>query len=213
MKIKQARAGVAPPAFCGVPRPHLGELIEELAPRWEARCASARHERRRGARRRQAGAGPKYELVLADRLLATLVHLRTVLTHEAPGVVYEEGSSTLGRATSEIRPLLAERGFATPDRSGPLLHILEDAFAYAAAENFTLRMTAPGPKSGAPGPTGSAGGPSSPASAGRTPPRPPRSVITRPAPCGPARCVPAGCTTRPVCAPRASPGSSACSPA
>ncbi|MFF4791619.1 hypothetical protein ACFY2M_18105 [Streptomyces sp. NPDC001276] len=36
-----------------------------------------------GARRRQARAGPKYELVFVDRLLATLIHLRTGLTHQA----------------------------------------------------------------------------------------------------------------------------------
>jgi hypothetical protein len=149
---------MAHPAFCGVARQHLGELIEELAPRWEARCESARHERRRGARRRQAGAGPKYELVFTDRLLATLVHLRTGPTHEALGVIYEVGSSTIGRAISEIRPLLAERGFAIPNRLGLRLHTLEDVFAYAAAENITLRMTAPRPRSGAPGPTGPAGG-------------------------------------------------------
>jgi hypothetical protein len=140
VKIKQARAAMAHPAFCGVARQHLGELIEELAPRWEARCESARHERRRGARRRQAGAGPTYELVFTDRLLATLVHLRTGLTHEALGVIYEVGSSTIGRAISEIRPLLAERGFAIPDRLGLRLHTLEDVFAYAAAENITLRI-------------------------------------------------------------------------
>lgn len=131
---------MAHPAFCGVARRHLGKLIEELAPRWEAPCESARHERRRGARRRQAGAGPRYELVFTDRLLATLVHLRTGLTHEALGVIYEVGSSTIGRAIREIRPLLAERGFAIPDRLGLRLHTLEDVFAYAAAENITLRI-------------------------------------------------------------------------
>jgi hypothetical protein len=41
-----------------------------------------------------------------------LVHLRTGLTHEALGVIYQAGSSTIGRAIGEIRPLLAERGFA-----------------------------------------------------------------------------------------------------
>jgi hypothetical protein len=67
VKIKQARAAMAHPAFCGVARQHLGELIEELAPRWEARCESVRHKRRQRARRRQAEAGPKYELVFTDR--------------------------------------------------------------------------------------------------------------------------------------------------
>ncbi|MEU9800352.1 transposase family protein [Streptomyces sp. NPDC051000] len=128
------------PAFCGLSRQHLGELIEELAPRWDARCESVRRERRQGARRRQAGAGPKYELVFADRVLATLVHLRTGLSHEALAVIYEVGSSTIGRAISEIRPLLAERGFAVPDRPGIRLRTLADVFAYAAAENITLRV-------------------------------------------------------------------------
>nr|WP_326771212.1 transposase family protein [Streptomyces sp. NBC_01591] len=86
-------------AFCGLSRKHLGALVEELAPRWEARCESARHQRREGARQRQAGAGPKHEFVFTDRLLATLVHLRTGLTHEALGVLYEVGSSTIGRAS------------------------------------------------------------------------------------------------------------------
>ncbi|MER5698579.1 transposase family protein [Streptomyces mirabilis] len=138
--MKQARAAISHPAFCGVSPQHLGELTEELAPRWEARCEFGRRERRQGARRRQAGAGPKYELVFTDRLLVTLVHLRTGLTHEALAVIYEVGSSTIGRAISEIRLLLAERGFAVPDRPGLRLRTLEDVFAYAAAENVTLRI-------------------------------------------------------------------------
>ncbi|MFF9635540.1 transposase family protein [Streptomyces bacillaris] len=127
-------------AFGGISARHLGKLVAELATRWSARCEATRHERRHGARRRKAGAGPKYELVFPDRVLVTLVHLRTGLTHEALGVIYEVGSSTIGRAISEIRPLLAARGFAVPDRPGLRLRTLEDVFAYAAAENVTLRI-------------------------------------------------------------------------
>ena len=74
VKIKQARAAMSHPAFCGLSRQHLGELAAELAPRWEARCKSGRYERPQGARKREAGAGagPKYELVFTDRLLVTL---------------------------------------------------------------------------------------------------------------------------------------------
>ncbi|MFF3150295.1 transposase family protein [Streptomyces sp. NPDC057927] len=79
---------------------------------WPPRCESARHERRGGVRLREAGDGPKYGLVFVDRLLATLVHLRTGLTYEALGVIYEVGSSTISRAICEMRPLLAARGFA-----------------------------------------------------------------------------------------------------
>lgn len=89
---------------------------------------------------REAGAGPKYGLVFVDRLLVTLVHLRTGLTHEALGVIYEVGSSTIGRSIGEIRPLLAARGFAVPDRPGVRLRTLEDVFAYAEAEQVTLRI-------------------------------------------------------------------------
>ncbi|MEV0992705.1 hypothetical protein [Streptomyces sp. NPDC049949] len=39
---------------------------------------------------------------------------------------YEAGSSTIGRALAEIRPLLAERGFAVPDRPGVRLRTLAD---------------------------------------------------------------------------------------
>jgi hypothetical protein len=138
--IHQARAAMSHPAFCGVSDQLLGELVAELAPRWEARCESGRHERREGTRRREAGAGPKYELVFVDRLLVTLVHLRTGLTHQALGTIYEVGSSTIGRAVGEIRPLLAARGFAVPDRPGLRLRTLEDVFAYAEAENVTLRI-------------------------------------------------------------------------
>jgi hypothetical protein len=70
-------------AFCGLSRGHLGELVTELAPRWEARCESGRRQRRRADRRRQGRRWPKYELVFTGRLLVTLVHLRTGLTHEA----------------------------------------------------------------------------------------------------------------------------------
>ena len=134
-------------AFSGLSREHLGELVIELAPQWEARCESGR---------RQAGAGPKYELVFTDRLLVTLAHLRTGLTHEALGVIYHVGSSTIGRAIGEIRPLLAERGFAVPQRPGLRLRALADVFAYAEAENVTLRIDGAEtqvrrPKAGRPG--------------------------------------------------------------
>ncbi|MFF4951421.1 transposase family protein [Streptomyces chattanoogensis] len=57
-------------------------------------------------------------MVFTDRLLMTLVHRRTGLTHAALGVLYAVGSSMIGRAISEIRPLLAACGFVVPDRPG-----------------------------------------------------------------------------------------------
>ncbi|MEU6512359.1 transposase family protein [Streptomyces sp. NPDC046942] len=97
-------------------------------------------ERRGGDRRRAAGAGRKHELVFIDRMLVTLVHLRTQLPHAALAELYDVGRSTVTEAISEIRPLLAERGFAVPDRPGLRLRTLADVFAYAAAEGIKLRI-------------------------------------------------------------------------
>jgi hypothetical protein len=44
------------------------------------------------------------------------------------------------RAITQVRPLLARRGFATA--AGARLHTLADVFAYAAAGGVTLRVDA-----------------------------------------------------------------------
>ncbi|MEU6012241.1 hypothetical protein [Streptomyces sp. NPDC047453] len=44
MTKKWARAALTHPAFCGVSRTHLGDLIEELAAPWLARCESELRE-------------------------------------------------------------------------------------------------------------------------------------------------------------------------
>lgn len=145
------------PAFSGVSRAHLGNLIEELAGPWLARCESALRERRGAERQRDAGAGPKRDLVFTDRVLVTLVHLRTGLPHAALAELYGTARSTISRAIGEIRPLLVARGFAVPDRPGVRLRTLADVFAYAEAEGIRLRIDgAPEtqvrrPKAGQPG--------------------------------------------------------------
>ncbi|WP_309030414.1 transposase family protein [Streptomyces alfalfae] len=140
MTKRWARAALSHPAFCGVSRAHLGDLIQELADPWLSRCESALRERRGAARRRAAGAGPKYDLVFADRVLVALVHLRTGLPHAALAELYGTARSTVSRAVGEIRPLLAARGFAVPDRPGVRLRTLADVFAYAEAEGIRLRI-------------------------------------------------------------------------
>ncbi|WP_324610210.1 transposase family protein [Streptomyces sp. WM6378] len=138
MTKKWARAALSHPAFCGLGHVHLGHLIVELAAPWTARQESGLRERRRGDRCRAAGAGPKYELALTDRVLVTLAYLRTGLTHQALAELYRAGRSTVTEAISEIRPLLAARGFAVPDRPNVRLRTLADVFAYADAEGVTL---------------------------------------------------------------------------
>ncbi|MEU8874507.1 transposase family protein [Streptomyces javensis] len=118
MTKKWARASLSYPAFIGVSRPHLGDLIEELTKPWGALREAALHARRGRKRLRAAEAGPKQELVLTDRVVLTLVQPRTHLPHAALAELYGVGRSTVSDAISEIRPLLARRGFAVPDRPG-----------------------------------------------------------------------------------------------
>ena len=132
--------GLLPSCLSGISREHLGELIAELAPVWEAQQESALRERCRGERRRATGAGPKYQLVFVDRVLVTLVKLRHDPPDPALAELFKVDRSTVSGAVRQIRPLLAARGFAVPDRPGVKLRTLEDVFGYAAAEGVTLRL-------------------------------------------------------------------------
>ncbi|MEV0639426.1 transposase family protein [Streptomyces sp. NPDC050619] len=114
-------------------------MLEELAPRWQAARESALRERRGGDRRRAAGAGPQ-RLAFVDRLLVTLVHLRLGIPHAGLAELHGVDHSTVSGAIREVRPLLATRGFAVPDRTGVRLRALEDLFAYADAEGVDLRI-------------------------------------------------------------------------
>jgi hypothetical protein len=106
-----------------------------------ARQESALRVRRGGRDRiRAEGGGPNHRLPFTDRLIATLVVMRFQLPHAALAVLYEVDRSTITRAVHEIRPLLAQRGFAVPGRPGLRLRTLEDVFAYAAAEGVELRI-------------------------------------------------------------------------
>ncbi|MGV9602739.1 transposase family protein [Streptomyces sp. NPDC003631] len=91
-------------------------------------------------RRRAEGGGRKPKLVFLDRLLVTLVHLRHQLPHMVLAELFEVDRSTVSAAIRQVRPLLAARGFAVPDRPGPRLKTLGDVFAHAEAEGVELRL-------------------------------------------------------------------------
>jgi hypothetical protein len=118
----------------------LGKLIEELVPLWLAQQESRLRDRRGRDRLRAEGAGPGHDLPFTDRVVVTLVILRFQLPHAALAVFYGVHRSTITRAVGEIRPLLAQRGFAVPGKPGLRLKTLADVFAYAAAEGVKLRI-------------------------------------------------------------------------
>jgi len=140
VSIKAIRAAFAHCAFTGLSRNHLGLQLTELQPAWTAAREDRVHERRTRARIRRPGAGRRPRLTFTDRVMITLVRLRLAIPHAALAVAYGVDRATVTRAVTQIRPLLARRGFATP--TGTRLHTLADVFAYAAAEGVTLRLDA-----------------------------------------------------------------------
>ena len=112
--------------------------MAELAGPWQARRESALRQHRGRERRRAEGAGRRHELVFTDRVLVTLAVLRLQIPHAALAVMLGADRSTVTRAVREVRPLLAGRGYATPQ--GQRLHTLADVFACAAAHGVTLRF-------------------------------------------------------------------------
>ena len=140
MKSRWARAALSHRICTGIGSRKLGKLVEELAPLWLAQQESRLRARRGRDRLRAEGAGPGRELPFADRVIATLVVLRFQLPHAALAVFYGVHRSTITRAVGEIRPLLAQRGFAVPGQPGLRLRTLADVFAYAAAEGVKLRI-------------------------------------------------------------------------
>ncbi len=189
--------------FTGISRNHLDRLVAEPAEPFAAAREGRLHRRRGGRdRRRWPGAGHPQRLTLRDRVLVTLAWLRLALPHQALGVRYRVERSTISAAVRQVRPLLAGRGFATPQGYGCTLW--PTCWPTPPRKGSPCAWTAPRSRSAAPKPTGPACGRSSPASANRTrskQPSPPTATADR---CGPAPSEPADTTTRPPYAPRAS---------
>jgi hypothetical protein len=78
-----ARTALSHRICTGIPRRRLAVLITELAQPWTAQQESRLRQRRGGDRVRAAGAGPAHDSAFTDRVIATLVVLRSQLPHAA----------------------------------------------------------------------------------------------------------------------------------
>ncbi|MEU3290507.1 helix-turn-helix domain-containing protein [Streptomyces longwoodensis] len=141
------------------------ELVAELGPLWHER-----HQAKLASRpwKRAVGAGAKHRLVFADRLLATLVHLRHGATHDVLACWFDVDRSTITRAIGEVRPLLAERGCTVSP--GVRLRTLTEVVDHLGASGETGIID--GTKIRVRRPAARTGTSSSPARASRTPSRP-----------------------------------------
>lgn len=102
------------PELTGMTTPQLDALINALIPTLMQQREQTRCERRGGERRRRRGAGAKDKLADTDRILATVLCLRKIGTHDLLAQLFGVTRSTLTRAVQEVRPLLAEHDHAIP---------------------------------------------------------------------------------------------------
>ena len=96
--------GITPAAF--------DSLLAQLTPRYQQ--ADDRRKDRPG-RQRRPGAGRKFTLRLADRLLMLLVYDRTYVPHAFLGFLFGIDDSAVGRNINPLQPLLAGL-FRIPER-------------------------------------------------------------------------------------------------
>lgn len=96
--------GITPEAF--------DRLLAELEPRYQQ--ADTKRKTRR-TRQRKPGAGRKFALPLADRLLMLLMYYRTYTTHAFLGFLFGVDDSSVCRNINPLQPLLAGI-FRIPER-------------------------------------------------------------------------------------------------
>jgi transposase len=102
------------PELTGMTVPEMDTVLNDLIPALAEQRERLRHERRGGGRRRARGAGARDKLSDADRILATVLCLRKIGTHNLLAQLFGVTGSTLTRAIQEVRPLLAKSGPTIP---------------------------------------------------------------------------------------------------
>jgi hypothetical protein len=103
---------LANPALTGMPRVDLDRLVDGLSIRHAAVVERRRHQRR-GAPRLPGTRGGVFrqKITDAERILATILHLRQVCTMQTLAELFDVSRRTIGNALAEVRPLLETDGF------------------------------------------------------------------------------------------------------
>ncbi|MEU5328919.1 transposase family protein [Streptomyces parvus] len=95
-------------------RRQLNELIDVLTPAMEIQGEQVLRTRRGHERLVAPGTGAKPKLTSADRVLATVLHLRKLATMNLLGQLFNTTAMTISRAAKDVRPLLEAHGVHIP---------------------------------------------------------------------------------------------------
>jgi len=98
------------PELTGMTRQQLSELVDALTPALEVQRERVLHARRGHERLVAPGTGAKAKLTPAERILATVLHLRKLATMDLLGQLFGVTAMTISRAKQEVSPLLEAHG-------------------------------------------------------------------------------------------------------
>ncbi|MGW0673185.1 ISAzo13 family transposase [Streptomyces sp. NPDC002746] len=98
------------PELTGMTRRQLSEVIDALIPEMEVQREQVLRARRGHERLVAPGAGAKAKLTSADRVLATVLHLRELAPMHLLGQLFNTTAMTISRAAKDVRPLLEAHG-------------------------------------------------------------------------------------------------------
>ncbi|MEU0837241.1 ISAzo13 family transposase [Streptomyces sp. NPDC005969] len=98
------------PELTGMTRQQLSELIDALTPALEVQRERVLRTRRGHERLVAPGTGAKARLTPAERILATVLHLRKLATMDLIGQLFGVTAMTISRAKQEVHPLLEAHG-------------------------------------------------------------------------------------------------------
>lgn len=104
------RRSLQEPQLTGTTRRQLNELIAVLTPAMEVQREQVLRTRRSHERLVAPGAGAKAKLTAADRVLATVLHLRKLATMGLLGQLFDTTAMAISRAAKDVRPLLETHG-------------------------------------------------------------------------------------------------------
>ncbi|MFJ8855489.1 transposase family protein [Streptomyces sp. NPDC102437] len=104
------RRSLRDPELTGMTRQQLSQLIDTLTPALELQREEVLRGRRGHERLVAPGTGAKAKLTPADRILATVLHLRKLATMNLLGQLFGVTAMTICRASQEVRPLLEAHG-------------------------------------------------------------------------------------------------------
>ncbi|WP_371794260.1 ISAzo13 family transposase [Streptomyces sp. NBC_01718] len=105
-----SRRSLRDPELTGMTRRQLSELIDALTPVLEVQRERVLRTRRGHERLVAPGTGAKAKLTPAERILATVLHLRKLATMDLLGQLFGVTAMTISRAKQEVLPLLEAHG-------------------------------------------------------------------------------------------------------